>query len=377
MQHSNIVGGSTAKRVINCPGSVGLVNKVPPKGSSDYANEGTMLHQAMAEYWESNSYKPETFIGFEHSGATMDQDLFERKFLPAIKAIDELDPLAMMQYAVETLVSFNGEPELEGVFGSTDFLGRIGNCAYVIDWKFGDGVYVEAEENPQLLFYAAAAMRTPKVEWVFEGVTHIMMVIVQPRFGVSTWETSPKRVKLFERDLIAAVKKAKRPDAEFCRGEWCKWCAAKPVCPLMTGAADRAMKAKIDALDKAQIAEYLEDAAYLEEWVKSLQELAETVIRNGGSVNGWKLVEKRATKKWVDETTAEEYLSRHLDEAEYTTKKIITPTQAEKLLKQQGVELSDGVIDKSSSGFTLAKESDKRPSVVTAQQRLATALSKM
>jgi hypothetical protein len=376
MQHSNIVGGSTAKRVINCPASVNLVNKVPPKGSSDYANEGTMLHAAIADYWEKG-FKPETYIGFEHSGVTLDEDLYGRKFLPAIKAIDELDPTDRMEYAVETLVSFNGEPELEGVFGSTDFLGRIGNCAYVIDFKFGDGVYVEAEENPQLLFYAAAAMRTPKVEWVFEGVTHIMMVIVQPRFGVSTWETSPKRVQLFERDLIAAVKKAKRPDAEFCRGDWCKWCAAKPVCPLMTGAADRAMKAQIDALDKAQIAKYLEDAEYLDGWVKSLQELAETIIKSGGNVEGWKLVEKRATKKWVDEETAEEYLSRHLDEPDYTTRKIITPTQAEKLLKLQGVELSDAVVDKSSSGLTLAKDSDKRPSVITAQTRLATALSKL
>ena len=376
MQHSNIVGGSTAKRVINCPASVNLVNKVPPKGSSDYANEGTMLHAAIADYWEKG-FKPETYIGFEHSGVTLDEDLYTRKFLPAILAIDELDPTSRMEYAVETLVSFGGEPELEGVFGSTDFLGRIGNCAYVIDFKFGDGVYVEAEENPQLLFYAAAAMRTPKVEWVFRGVTHIMMVIVQPRFGVATWETTPKRVQLFERDLIDAVKKAKRPDAEFCRGDWCKWCAAKPVCPLMTGAADRAMKAQIDALDKAQIAKYLEDAEYLDGWVKSLQELAETIIKSGGNVEGWKLVEKRATKKWVDETTAEEYLSRHLDEPEYTTRKIITPTQAEKLLKQQGVELSDEVVDKSSSGLTLAKESDKRPSVITAQTRLATALSKL
>jgi hypothetical protein len=376
MQHSNIVGGSTAKRVINCPASVNLVNKVPPKGSSDYANEGTMLHAAIADYWEKG-FKPETYIGFEHSGVTLDEDLYGRKFLPAIKAIDELDPTDRMEYAVETLVSFNGEPELEGVFGSTDFLGRIGNCAYVIDFKFGDGVYVEAEENPQLLFYAAAAMRTPKVEWVFEGVTHIMMVIVQPRFGVSTWETSPKRVQLFERDLIAAVKKAKRPDAEFCRGDWCKWCAAKPVCPLMTGAADRAMKAKIDALDKAQIAKYLEDAEYLDGWVKSLQELAETIIKSGGNVEGWKLVEKRATKKWADELDAEEYLSRHLEETEYLTTKIITPTQATKLLEKQGVELAEEFLSKKEGGLTLAKDSDKRPSVITAQTRLATALSKL
>ncbi|NCA21193.1 MAG: DUF2800 domain-containing protein, partial [Crocinitomicaceae bacterium] len=77
--------------MINCPASVNLVNKVPPKGSSDYANEGTMLHAAIADYWEKG-FKPETYIGFEHSGVTLDEDLYGRKFLPAIKAIDELDP---------------------------------------------------------------------------------------------------------------------------------------------------------------------------------------------------------------------------------------------------------------------------------------------
>ncbi len=49
MQHSSIVGGSTAKRVINCPGSVALVAKMPPKPSSKYADEGTLLHNVIAE----------------------------------------------------------------------------------------------------------------------------------------------------------------------------------------------------------------------------------------------------------------------------------------------------------------------------------------
>ena len=62
MQHSNIVGGSTAKRVINCPGSVALVQKMPPKPSNKYADEGTLLHNVMAELIMSEE-PPEYYIG--------------------------------------------------------------------------------------------------------------------------------------------------------------------------------------------------------------------------------------------------------------------------------------------------------------------------
>ena len=48
-QHSSIVGGSTAKRVMACPGSVKLVQQMPPKPSSKYADEGTLLHNVIAE----------------------------------------------------------------------------------------------------------------------------------------------------------------------------------------------------------------------------------------------------------------------------------------------------------------------------------------
>jgi len=114
-------------------------------------------------------------------------------------------------------------------------------------------------------------------------------------------------------------------------------------------------------------------------WIDGAEEKpgAETIIKSGGNVEGWKLVEKRATKKWADEADAEEYLSRHLEETEYLTTKIITPTQATKLLEKQGVALAEEFLSKKEGGLTLAKDSDKRPSVITAQTRLATALSKL
>ncbi|UCH49093.1 MAG: DUF2800 domain-containing protein, partial [Betaproteobacteria bacterium] len=184
MQHSNIVGGSTAKRVMKCPGSVKLVQQMPPAPASEYAMKGTLLHNVIAEIL---SGKPlESFIGMTYAGITLTQELADEKLLPALAALDEIDPDKQMEYAVESRVGFAGA--LEGVFGSTDLLGRLGDRAIVLDWKFGDGVAVDAEENPQLMFYAAAAMRTESTAWVFEGAKEVECIIVQPP-AVKRWVT--------------------------------------------------------------------------------------------------------------------------------------------------------------------------------------------
>ena len=178
MQHSKIVGGSTAKRVINCPGSVALVAKMPERASSKFADEGTLLHNVISELLDSDTAVPEDFLGTKYNEQELTLELIDNKLLPALAALNEIDPDDRMQYAVETLVNFGDlQP---GVFGSTDMLGRIDDRAIVLDWKFGDGVAVEVEENSQLLFYAAAAMRTEKAKWVFDGATEIECVIVQP-----------------------------------------------------------------------------------------------------------------------------------------------------------------------------------------------------
>jgi hypothetical protein len=236
-QHSTIVGGSTAKRVINCPGSVTLVAKMPPKPSSVYADTGTLLHNVIADVLDGKA-TPQDFLGAVHADVTLDQDLIDNKLLPALAALNEIDPDKIMEYETEVVVGFGDL--LPGVFGSSDIVGRIGDTAYIVDWKFGDGVAVDVEENPQRMFYAAAAMRTPVAQWAFEGATKVELVIVQPPY-VKRWETTPRRIQLFEKELMQAVKVAQRPDAPLAQGDWCRWCAAKAVCPIMTGAADRAL----------------------------------------------------------------------------------------------------------------------------------------
>jgi hypothetical protein len=138
----------------------------------------------------------------------------------------------------------------------------------------------KSQENSQLLFYAAAARRTAETAWAFDGAKEVELIIVQPPF-VKRWVTTLDRVDAFEKELAAAVKIAMKPDAPLASGDHCKWCAAKPVCPVMTGAVDRALKVKVDALPMDQIAHYLDQAPLVEAFIKDLQQLAHGLLESG------------------------------------------------------------------------------------------------
>ena len=363
MQHSKIVGGSTAKRVINCPGSVALVAEMPPQPTSSYAEEGTLLHDEISNFLGDLDYR-----------FTCSQDLIEDKLKPALDLLDEVDPDKTMEYEVETRVHFGDL--LPGVFGSTDLMGRIGSKAIILDWKFGAGVPVPAEENEQLMFYAAAAMRTPEAQWVFDGATEVELVIIQPP-TIKRWTTTIARIKEFEQTLVKAVKLAEQPDAPLKNGDHCRWCNAKPVCPVMTGAVDRAVAIKMDAIDVDKIGAYLHNADLLEAWIKDLRALAEEMLKKGKPVPGWKMVPKRATRSWVKEEDAKAALLQHLKESEVIETKLVSPAAAEKLLKAQKLKLPDRLTVAISSGNTIAPESDPRPAVVLIGQQLNAALSKI
>ncbi len=373
-KHSSIVGGSTAKRVIGCPGSVALCAKMPPKPSSKYADEGTLLHNVM-DLILTTGQTPESFVGMEYEGIKLTEDLINEKVYPALAALDAVDPNKEMEYATETRVGFGDL--LPGVFGSTDLLGRIGNRAFILDWKFGSGVPVDAEDNPQLMFYAAAAMRTPEVQWVFDDCDEIECIIVQPP-SVKRWVTDKKRIKAFEQELLMAVKIAQLPDAPINTGDHCRWCAAKPTCPKMTGAVDRAVNAQLDILNVAQISNYLKQADMLEQWITDLRALAHQVLEAGKPVPGYKLVAKRAIRQWGDEDQAlVAMMNEGIPEEELTTVKVISPAQAEKVLKKHGKQLPANQVVAVSSGSTLAEESDPRPAVLQIGQQLTAALSKL
>ena len=144
----------------------------------------------------------------------------------------------------------------------------------------------------------------------------------------------------------------------------------------MNGAVDRAVHQQIVNLDKAQLADYLAKADTLEGWIKDLRALAFQVLESGGKVPGYKLVPKRGVRQWVDETKARDFMLKSLVEP-YKELEVISPAQAEKLLKKIGIELPAELVKTVSSGNTLATEDDPRPAALQIGRQLTAALSKL
>ena len=368
MQHSKIVGGSTAKRVIHCPGSVGLVAQMPPQVASKYAQEGTILHACMEELLADG----ELGDVIARHGLTEAQG---DKLKFCLDALDEIDPRQEMTFVQEVEVEFEGVKWLDGVFGNADLIGRLGSRAIVLDWKFGDGVMVDAEENYQGLFYAAAAMKTAKVQWAFEGATEIEIVIVQPP-RVSRWVTTFRRVHEFERELVNAVRVAAEPEPPTAVGDWCRWCTAKPICPSMTGAIDRTVHQALKDIDNETLGAALQRAESLETFIEAARALAQARLEKGMSVPGYKLVAKRATRQWANELDATESL-RAAGLVDSDIMSLSTPAQVEKVCKKLGVAFPTDQVVSVSSGNTMAPESDKRPAVLVLGEQLRAALNRV
>ena len=373
-------GGSIAKRVIACPGSVALCTQVPDKPSSRYADEGTLLHQAVAICVDENMHPTDLVGKVSNADLVLTEELVEDKLRPALNLLDdyldEVDPDNTCEYATEQEVSFG--KFLPEAYGTCDMLIRAGSRAVVLDWKFGSGVVVDAEENAQLMYYAAAARRTDNTKWVFDGATEVELVIIQPPY-IKRWVTTLDRLDEFERELKAAVKQSKQADAPLQQGDHCRWCAGKPICPLMNGAADRAVQIQLREVDITKMGKALHQADLLEQWIGDLRALAHQALEAGVEVPGWKLVDKRATRKWKDEADVEQTLWKagFTDTQALFETKIKSPAQVEKVLKTKKLALPDELVEKVSSGTTIAPEHDPRPAALLIGQQLSKALGKL
>ena len=258
-QHSAIVGGSTAGRLLNCPGSWQATLALPPTADipSEYAQEGTAMHAAMAALMfarqiaaNMGEHRPiaaehvDQLIGDTFHDRAITREHVDTMLQPAIDALSELEAIhggGFDVLAIEHRVKF---PRVPGAFGTVDLI--MGGETHVlhVDWKFGQGVGVKAvytdehgeTVNAQLLFYAVGAKNS--IKGLYKAKQQPVLAIIQPRSEppLSHVAISQKELQWFTEDLHRAVIAATNRSSPRSKGEWCRFAPCKIDCPLWTNA---------------------------------------------------------------------------------------------------------------------------------------------
>lgn len=360
-------GGSTAERQLKCPGWQGQAAKIP-KGSdqgSSYAMEGTMLHNVMEKILDNEIDQD---VAQVLVGSVLDEVMFTEAHATLIEmALESFDKLCK-QYQVddaliETTFSISEE---EG--GTVDVMIWNDDVVIVVDWKFGQGIAVSPEKSSQGMFYAKQAEH--ELPNVMKG-KKLVIAIIQPMPDrgfetLKTWEVPEKDFESFKRSHNRSM----RADQTFlCAGDHCTFCPAAAICPKKTGEAAAALIYKPEDLEV--LSENLAMAAKLKKWIAQVEKIGHQQAEDGAKVPGYKLVPKRATRKWLEPINAEAALRkiRKLKVTDfYPPATLISPTQAEKLFKAKNIDMGkiSAYIKKQSTGTTLVPESDPRDAIPSA-----------
>jgi len=353
---------SSASRWIACPASARLSTLVPYQESGEAAKIGTAIH-ALAETCFQLDTDPMKFVGQVVEGITMTEEncSFALEHLQAIWAIqDELGHVK-----VEQLFKLYQEPAFS-LQGTADVVGISKDKLIIADLKTGRG-YVDADSE-QMKIYALGALmhhsQKPK---------EVEFQIIQPHHGekrihrmsvdeLGVWETEV---------LLPAINDAVSDAPRYAPSESaCQWCPAKHICsaqkeqfdivaaqPDITIMSKEDIKEVMLSLTPAQITAILDKAPLVEKFIEAVKDHATKQMEAGAVLPGWQLQPKRASRKWIDSTTARQALTdAGLTDSQIFETELISPTQAEKLLPKENRVILDALTAKVSTGLTLAKD---------------------
>jgi hypothetical protein len=376
-------GGSVATRILRCPASVGLVQKVPVylRKVSAYADRGTALHAAMTLLLGENGHSLDGLVGKTFGAYAITPDDVENALRPAFAYVDALLDAPGAEFFLEHRIAF---PTIPGAFGTCDLLVRIGDTIYVIDFKFGAGVrvlalYPDGDEdvlNAQLMFYAAAARHS--LPEFFAGAKNVVAIILQPQ-SIETDAAMESSVTVTHAELDAfvvayrsACEEALSESPRLERGDHCRFCPARPICPAHTGPLlDLArfvaptlrdtLQAVLSAPAREAYLQALADGLALLDAVKdigtALREQAKAALKNGDCVPGFVLSAGRAERHWRDDesTTIAALESIGLARDDIIAEAMRSPKQVELRAKARGVKIPQELIVSTRSGTSLTR----------------------
>lgn len=359
-------GASSYYRWKACPGSVRL-SKGITQASSREGELGNRAHD-LAELWIKNNNCPKNKF----------QDLEQEDF----------DAVEVYVNFVNSLLGDRNDPDLRffvehrfsleeiypGLYGTVDFAvySKRHEKLVVVDYKHGAGLPVEVKENPQLQYYGVGAMLELNLP-----VKSVELVIVQPRAQhrdgpVRKWQTTPQALQDFLDQLTSDAKRTEEKDAPLNEGSWCRYCPAAAKCPKLRERSLTLVKDNSFSATQAYSPEALSDVLgmlpVMEGWIKNVKAFAAAEAQAGRIPPGWKLVAKRANRRWKDGWTGERLAQEFgLKPPEMFDQKVKSPAQVEKLLDKQMRSHVENLVERVSSGVKLVEDNDPSPALLESE----------
>ena len=358
-----VLSASGSHRWLNCTPSARLELEFENTGS-EAAREGTAAH-ALCEH----KLKRALHMRSRHPVSDYDSDEME-------ECTDAYVDFVMEQY--ETAKQVCEDPVIlieqrldfscyvpDG-FGTGDCLIISDDRLHIIDFKYGMGVLVEAEDNPQMKLYALGALA---VYDALYDIREVSMTIFQPRReNVSTWTIPVEDLKAWaENELKPRAKMAYDGEGEYLPGEWCTFCRAAVRCRAR--AEEKLKLAQTEfrmppLLTDAEIEDILAVLPDLTKWANEITAYAlDTALNHGKEWNGFKVVQGRSVRKYRDEAAVAE-AAKEAGYKDIYRQSLIPLTEMQRLMgKDRFEEILGGLITKAPGRPTLVPKSDRRPAM--------------
>ena len=366
------LSASAAHRWLNCTAAPGYEAQFP-SGTSPYAEEGTLAHEFCEVEGRAIFEMIDNEDAAERCAILKQRERYNPEMLQTARFYGERLLEASAEYKTRPAVFFEVRVGLaewipEG-FGTCDCCMIGEDTLRIFDYKHGKGVPVSAEGNPQMRLYALGALARFRAVYG-DAIKHVKTAIIQPRIStdVSTEELTVEELLAWGETVKPRARAAYTGEgAEFCAGDWCRFCAGRAECRARAKGYSAleefaAMAPDDNRLSENEIADLLRRGAGLVRWYQDLQEYARGALLAGRTISGWKVVEGRSTRQFSDQDAAFRALTAAgYDEAILYERKPLTLAQVEKQVgKTAFAEICGAYVTKPPGSPTLVEASDKR-----------------